>query len=71
MVGHAHHRRLDEPNGPTSIGRCDCGLVRSFRNFDPDDRSFEATRDNFNGRGKRISLHTPERVFHLFGNRYL
>ena len=31
---HAHRWLIDEPNGPTSVGRCKaCGAVRVFRNW--------------------------------------
>lgn len=28
MTEHLHHWRIDTPNGPTSSGRCSCGLTR-------------------------------------------
>jgi hypothetical protein len=32
---HAHHWRIETPNGPTSLGRCKgCGEEREFRNAD-------------------------------------
>jgi hypothetical protein len=32
-LGHAHKWRIEEPNGPTSQGRCCfCGEVKEFRN---------------------------------------
>lgn len=30
---HAHHYRLEEPNGPLSLGTCPCGARRDFKNF--------------------------------------
>ena len=31
---HSHHRRIDEPAGPMSIGRCrGCRAQRSFQNW--------------------------------------
>lgn len=33
MTGHAHRIRIEEPNGPTSTGRClICGIERTYRN---------------------------------------
>lgn len=29
---HAHHWRIETPNGPTSPGVCACGEQREFRN---------------------------------------
>lgn len=29
--GHHHRWRLDEQNGPTTMGRCPCGVTRPFR----------------------------------------
>ena len=32
--GHAHRWRIEEPNGPESIGRCrECGETKVFRNW--------------------------------------
>lgn len=31
---HAHHWRIEEPNGPISMGHCqDCGKEREFKNY--------------------------------------
>ena len=31
---HAHRWRIDEPNGPTSMGLCgECGAVKEFQNW--------------------------------------
>ena len=39
MTGHAHHWRIDEPRGRTSEGVClDCGVTRTFGNYEPADR---------------------------------
>jgi len=50
---HSHHWRIDEPNGPTSDGRCtDCGATKTFHNGDcfaqgmsaPTERDFGSRR---------------------------
>ena len=31
---HCHRGRIDEPNGPLSLGRCfECGAVKEFKNW--------------------------------------
>lgn len=30
--GHTHHWVIEPPSGPTSIGRCRCGLSKEFEN---------------------------------------
>ena len=32
MTPHAHRYLLASPDGPTSLGRCDCGVSREFAN---------------------------------------
>ena len=32
MTAHAHRYLLASPDGPTSLGRCDCGVRREFAN---------------------------------------
>ena len=42
---HAHRYLLASPAGPTSLGRCDCGVSREFAN------SVEAGRQKLRMRG--------------------
>ena len=35
---HVHHWTVESPNGPTSIGTCECGEEREFENSLPIDR---------------------------------
>ena len=30
---HFHRWRIEEPNGPTSVGRCTCGAIKEFKNW--------------------------------------
>lgn len=33
-VSHAHHWRIEEPNGNVSLGRCkSCGATKEFKNW--------------------------------------
>jgi hypothetical protein len=41
---HKHHWIIDTPNGPTSGGRCDCGVVQEFRNSRDEEGAKEARR---------------------------
>ena len=35
MTTHIHHWRIAEPEGETSLGICECGAQREFRNYLP------------------------------------
>ena len=30
---HFHRWRIEEPDGPKSVGRCDCGTEKTFKNW--------------------------------------
>ena len=30
---HYHRWRIEEPDGPMSLGRCDCGVEKQFKNW--------------------------------------
>jgi hypothetical protein len=30
---HFHRWRIDEPDGPVSIGHCECGVEKTFKNW--------------------------------------
>ena len=35
MTTHIHHWRIAEPEGETSLGTCECGAQKEFRNYLP------------------------------------
>lgn len=46
---HVHHWHIEPARGPTSVGRCKCGGVRTFNNSSPDVHPYQLRNERRKG----------------------